>query len=95
MATLIGIVLLLVFAYHAYGTVRRFLAEPPAADTAPEHRALREDLGAGLDTGDDPAEAREAELASELLAGEIDPATYRNQMAELAQAGHIQTGGPR
>jgi hypothetical protein len=40
------------------------------------------------------AEAREAELTRELIAGNVDPATYQRLMGELAH-GSTQSGGAR
>jgi hypothetical protein len=42
-----------------------------------------------------PAEARERELSHQLISGRIDPAAYRQEMAELARGDQSRTGNPR
>jgi hypothetical protein len=79
MTTLIGVALLLPLAYTI---VRRLFGHAPRQ---PVHRnpvlaRLTQDLADDRDAG---REAREGELAHQLLSGRIDSASYREEMSDL------------
>jgi hypothetical protein len=87
MLTLIGAALLLALASHIYHTARRFFSPQPTGN--PVLDRLDRDLVAERDTA---AEAREIALARQLLARDIGPAAYQQQMNELAHACQIRQG---
>ena len=60
-----------------------------------DDNTLTDDTAAGTAaTADNPAEAREAALTRQLLAGTIEPSAYQQRMGELART-RTETGGPR
>lgn len=81
MTTLIAVLALLALAFSAYLVNSRLLGDRPT------HNPVLDDLARDLDVErDPPAEAREGELAHQVLTGRIDSATYRREMSQLAHA---------
>lgn len=102
MATLIGFLLLLgLLLWHCYRAGQR-ARQRQRGTRLPSDRSLQRvarDRGTddllGAEGGDTPAEVREAELSRRLMSAQIDPATYRQEMSELAHRDETRSGDAR
>ena len=102
MATFIGFLLLLVLLFYVYRAGRWAWQEQQRGTQRPSDRRVQRvvrDRGtddvpdaAGVDTA---AEFREADLSRRLMSGSIDPATYRQEMSELAHRDETRSGDAR
>ena len=97
MAILIGALLLFALTYWAFRGVSKSIGcdsfGNPVVRSGPDDIDV-DDSAAGLDSiFAMEAEDRELESTRELLAGRIDPATYRDRMAEFAKASSAEAGG--
>lgn len=102
MATIvIEAMLLLVLLYYVYRVGRRAWQQQRGTPLPSDRRVNRVVRDRGTDDmpdaggGDTPAEFREADLSRRLLSGQIDPATYRQEMSELAHCDETRSGDGR
>jgi hypothetical protein len=90
---------MLIMAFIAWLTfpVRRTGSASTSQPTRPPEptTAGKDDLEPGIDPGTGAEEAEEAELARQLLESRIDPATYRDRMAELTARWWRRSSGRR